>query len=209
MRFALLREVDMGANTYLTERERHILENAKVGIAGAGGLGSNVAMLLVRAGMKKLVIADFDIVNESNLNRQFFFRRQLGEKKIAALAENLRMIESDLDLSLHDVRLTPENADFVFAGCNVVVEAFDSAEAKAMLLHSLLPTGKPIVSAIGLAGWGRSNDIRMRKVGRNLILVGDQTRDVRDGFAPVGVRVGIAAAMQANSVVSLLLGEEP
>ena len=199
----------MGANTYLTERERHILENPKVGIAGAGGLGSNVAMLLVRAGMKKLVIADFDIVNESNLNRQFFFRRQLGEKKIAALAENLRMIESDLDLSLHDVRLTPENADFVFAGCNVVVEAFDSAEAKAMLLHSLLPTGKPIVSATGLAGWGRSNDIRVRKVGRNLILVGDQMRDVRDGFAPVGVRVGIAAAMQANSVVSLLLGEDP
>ena len=199
----------MGANTYLTERERHILENAKVGIAGAGGLGSNVAMLLVRAGMKKLVIADFDIVNESNLNRQFFFRRQLGEKKIAALAENLRMIEPDLDLSLHDVRLTPENTDFVFAGCNVVVEAFDSAEAKAMLLHSLLPTGKPIVSATGLAGWGRSNDIRVRKVGRNLILVGDQTRDVRDGFAPVGVRVGIVAAMQANSVVSLLLGEDP
>ena len=199
----------MGANTYLTERERQILENAKVGIAGAGGLGSNVAMLLVRAGMKKLVIADFDIVNESNLNRQFFFRRQLGEKKIAALAENLRMIELDLDLSLHDVRLTPENADFVFAGCNVVVEAFDSAEAKAMLLHSLLPTGKPIVSATGLAGWGRSNDIRVRKVGRNLILVGDQMRDVRDGFAPVGVRVGIAAAMQANSVVSLLLGEAP
>ena len=199
----------MGANTYLTERERHILENAKVGIAGAGGLGSNVAMLLVRAGMKKLVIADFDVVNESNLNRQFFFRRQLGEKKIAALAENLRMIEFGLDLSLHDVRLTPENADFVFAGCNVVVEAFDSAEAKAMFLHSLLPTGKPIVSATGLAGWGRSNDIRVRKVGRNLILVGDQTRDVRDGFAPVGVRVGIAAAMQANSVVSLLLGEDP
>ena len=194
----------MGANT-----ERHILENAKVGIAGAGGLGSNVAMLLVRAGMKKLVVADFDVVNESNLNRQFFFRRQLGEKKIAALAENLRMIEPDLDLSLHDVRLTPENTDFVFAGCNVVVEAFDSAEAKAMLLHSLLPTGKPIVSATGLAGWGRSNDIRVRKVGRNLILVGDQMRDVRDGFAPVGVRVGIAAAMQANSVVSLLLGEDP
>ncbi len=70
----------MGANTYLTERERDILENAKVGIAGAGGLGSNVAMLLVRAGMKKLVIADFDTVNESNLNRQFFFRHQLEEE---------------------------------------------------------------------------------------------------------------------------------
>ena len=199
----------MGANTYLTERERHILESAKVGIAGAGGLGSNVAMLLVRAGMKKLVIADFDTVKESNLNRQFFFRRQLSEKKIDALAANLLQIEPELALELHDAQLTVDNADLVFAGCQIIVEAFDSAESKAMLLHALLPLGKPIVSAIGLAGWGRSNDIRVRKVGRNLILVGDQTRDVRDGFAPVGVRVSIAAAMQANSVVSLLLGEEP
>ena len=199
----------MGANTYLTERERDILESAKVGIAGAGGLGSNVAMLLVRAGMKKLVIADFDTVNESNLNRQFFFRHQLGEKKIDALAANLHLIEPSLTLELHDTRLSPENADWVFSGCQIIVEALDSAEGKAMLLRALLPTDKPIVSAIGLAGWGRSNDIRMRKVGRNLILVGDQTRDVRDGFAPVGVRVTIAAAMQANSVVSLLLGEEP
>ena len=199
----------MSANTYLTERERITLENAKVGIAGAGGLGSNVAMLLVRAGMKKLVIADFDTVNESNLNRQFFFRHQLGEKKIDALAANLHLIEPSLTLELHDTRLSPENADWVFSGCQIIVEALDSAEGKAMLLRALLPTDKPIVSAIGLAGWGRSNDIRMRKVGRNLILVGDQTRDVRDGFAPGGVRVTIAAAMQANSVVSLLLGEEP
>ena len=198
----------MSANTYLTERERHILENAKVGIAGAGGLGSNVAMLLVRAGMKKLVIADFDTVNESNLNRQFFFRHQLGKKKIDALAANLHLIEPELALELHDVRLTRDNADFVFAGCQIIVEAFDSAEAKKMLLHSLLPTGKPIVSAIGLAGWGRSNDIRTRRVGRNLILVGDQTRDVRDGFAPVGVRVTIAAAHEANTVCAFLLGEE-
>lgn len=199
----------MGANTYLKDEERQILESATVGIAGAGGLGSNVAMLLVRAGMKRLVIADFDTVNESNLNRQFFFRRQIGERKVDALAANLRLIEPNLALELRNVRLTAGNADLVFAGCQIVVEALDSAEAKKMLLSSLLPTGKPIVSAIGLAGWGRSNDIRTRKVGRNLILVGDQTRDVRDGFAPVGVRVSIAAAMQANSVVSLLLGEEP
>ena len=198
----------MGANTYLSERERHILENAKVGIAGAGGLGSNVAMLLVRAGLKRLVIADFDVVGESNLNRQFFFRRQLGAKKVDALAENLRLIEPELDLALHDTRLAPDNIGYVFAGCQIIVEAFDSAEAKSMLLHALLPLGKPIVSAIGLAGWGRSNDIRTRRVGRNLILVGDQTRDVRDGFAPVGVRVAIAAAHEANAVCALLLGEE-
>ena len=90
----------MGANTYLTERERRILENAKVGIAGAGGLGSNCAMHLVRAGVKKLVIADFDVVSESNLNRQFFFRDQLGRKKVDALAENLRRIEPGLELDI-------------------------------------------------------------------------------------------------------------
>ena len=139
----------------------------------------------------------------------FFFRHQLGEKKIDALAANLHLIEPELTLELHDARLTSDNADFIFSGCQIIVEALDSAEGKAMLLHALLPMGKPVVSAIGLAGWGRSNDIRVRKVGRNLILVGDQTRDVRDGFAPVGVRVTIAAAMQANSIVSLLLGEEP
>ena len=125
-----------------------------------------------------------------------------------ALAENLRLIEPELDLALHDTRVAPDNIDYVFSGCQIIVEAFDSAEAKSMLLHALLPLGKPIVSAIGLAGWGRSNDIRTRRVGRNLILVGDQTRDVRDGFAPVGVRVAIAAAHEANAVTSILLGEE-
>ena len=111
----------MSANTYLTERERRILESARVGIAGAGGLGSNVAMLLVRAGIGKFVIADFDEVNESNLNRQFFFRGQIGEKKVDALARNLRLVEPDLELELHDVRLTSENVAKVFAGCDGVV----------------------------------------------------------------------------------------
>ena len=200
---------DLSANTYLTECERRILESARVGIAGAGGLGSNVAMLLVRAGIRKFVIADFDEVNESNLNRQFFFRGQIGEKKVEALARNLRLVEPDLELELCDARLTGGNVAEVFAGCDVVVEAFDAAESKTMLLDALLTSGRPEVAATGLAGWGRSNEIKTRKVGRNLVLVGDQSRDVRDGFAPVGVRVGIAAAMQANSVVSLLLGEEP
>jgi len=198
----------MGVNTYLTDRERRILESARVGIAGAGGLGSNVAMLLVRAGIRKFVIADFDEVNESNLNRQFFFRGQIGEKKVDALARNLRLVEPDLELELHDVRLTSENVAKVFAGCDVVVEAFDTAESKTMLLNELLPLGRPLVAATGLAGWGRSNEIKTHRVGRHLVLVGDQARDVRDGFAPVGVRVMIAAAHQANAVCALLLGEE-
>ena len=198
----------MSANTYLNDEERQLLENATVGIAGAGGLGSNVAMLLVRAGMKKLVIADFDVVSESNLNRQFFFRDQLGRKKVDALSENLRRIEPNLDLVLHDVRLTPINAQPAFENCQIIVEALDSADAKSMLLGSLLPMGKPIVSASGLAGWGRSRAIEQRRMGKNLILIGDTTSDIRNGLAPVSPRVGIAAAMEANAVVALLLNKE-
>ena len=198
----------MSVNTYLNERERRILESAVVGIAGAGGLGSNCAMHLVRAGVKKLVIADFDVVGESNLNRQFFFRDQLGRKKVDALAENLRRIEPDLSLDLRDVRLAPDNIDWTFSGCSVIVEAFDSADAKAMLLHALLPLGKPIVSASGIAGWGRSLAIGQRRIGKNLILIGDTSSDVSNGLAPFSPRVGIAAAMEANAVVALLLGEE-
>ena len=198
----------MSVNTYLNERERRILESAVVGIAGAGGLGSNCAMHLVRAGVKKLVIADFDVVGESNLNRQFFFRDQLGRKKVDALAENLRRIEQDLSLDLRDVRLAPDNIDWTFSGCSVIVEAFDSADAKSMLLHALLPLGKPIVSASGIAGGGRSLAIGQRRIGKNLILIGDTSSDVSNGLAPFSPRVGIAAAMEANAVVSLLLGEE-
>ena len=154
------------------------------------------------------MIADFDEVNESNLNRQFFFRGQVGEKKVEALARNLRLVEQDLELELCDARLTGGNVAEVFAGCDVVVEAFDAAESKTMLLDALLPSGRPVVAATGLAGWGRSNEIKTRKVGRNLVLVGDQSRGVGDGLSPVGTRVMIAAAHQANAVCALLLGEE-
>ena len=199
----------MGANLSLTDGERARLEGARVGIAGAGGLGSNCAQHLVRAGVRKFVIADFDTVAAANLNRQFFFRDQLGQKKVEALAVNLRRIEPDLELDCRDVKLTPENIDWTFGGCQIVVEAFDSADAKAMLLHALLPLGKPVVAASGLAGWGRSRAVNLRRIGANLILIGDTASDIRKGLAPVSPRVGIAAAMQANAVVASLLGVEP
>ena len=102
-------------NTYLTETEREILEKARIGIAGAGGLGSNCAMHLVRAGLRKFVICDFDVVSASNLNRQFFFRDQIGRKKVAALGENLRRIEPELDLELCDIRLDSESVRKLFS----------------------------------------------------------------------------------------------
>ncbi len=198
----------MAANTYLTSEERTLLESARVGIAGAGGLGSNCAMHLVRAGVKHLTVVDFDVVNESNLNRQFFFRDQIGQKKVEALKENLLRIEPDVDIKAVDLRLDTASTRSVFADCAIVVEAFDVVDAKAMILAALVGSGKKLVTASGLAGWGRSNAMRVRKMG-NIVAIGDGETSVGDGAAPVSPRVGIAAAMQANAVVSLLLGCEP
>ena len=197
----------MAANTYLTPEERTALESARVGIAGAGGLGSNCAMHLVRAGVKHITIADFDVVNESNLNRQFFFRDQIGQKKVEAIKENLLRIEPDADIRAVDMRLDASSAREIFADCGIVVEAFDAVDAKVMLVSAFASSGKKLVTASGLAGWGRSNAMKVRKMG-NIVAIGDGETSVGDGAAPVSPRVGIAAAMEANAVVSLLLGCE-
>ena len=196
----------MSANPYLKPDERNVLERAVVGIAGAGGLGSNCAMHLVRAGVRKLVIADFDVVNESNLNRQFFFRDQLGMRKVEAVKANLLRIDPEAEIAALDVKLDADNVRELLGGCDVIVEAFDAVEAKTMILAALMPTGTPLVTASGLAGWGRSNAIRVRRMGR-VVAVGDGETDVSEN-APSSPRVGIAAAMEANAVVSILLGKE-
>ena len=198
----------MSANTYLIPEERAVLESARVGIAGAGGLGSNCAMHLVRAGVQHLTVVDFDVVNESNLNRQFFFRDQLGQKKVEALKENLLRIDPAADIRAVDAKIDAASVKEIFADCGIVVEAFDAVDAKVMLVSAFASSGKKLVTASGLAGWGHSNDMRVRKMG-NIVAIGDGETSVGDGAAPVSPRVGIAAAMQANAVVSLLLGCEP
>ena len=155
----------MSANPYLKPAERAVLERARIGIAGAGGLGSNCAMHLVRAGVRRLVVVDFDVVGESNLNRQFFFRDQLGMKKVAALKANLLRIDPEAEIEALDVKLDAAAARTLFAGCDVVVEALDAVSAKTMLLGALMPLGLRLVTASGLAGWGRSNAIRLRRMG--------------------------------------------
>ena len=196
----------MNVNSYLTDAQRAVLEKAKIGVAGLGGLGSNVLSHLVRAGIRRFVAADFDVVSASNLNRQFFFADQIGRKKTEALAENLRRIDPELELDFRDLRLTEEYTRALFADCDVVVEAFDKADAKTMLIGTLAGGGIPVVAASGLAGFGKSNDIRVRKAGKNLYLVGDLVSGISPELAPASPRVGIAAAIEANTVVAILLG---
>ena len=198
----------MSANPYLTSAERAVLEKVRIGVAGAGGLGSNCAMHLVRSGIRHLVVADFDVVGESNLNRQFFFRDQLGMKKVDALKANLLRIDPEADIQAVDVRLDAASTRELFEDCDIVVEAFDVVEAKTMILSTLMPLGMRLVTASGLAGWGKSNAMRVRKMGANVVVVGDGETGVATDVAPASPRVGIAAAMEANAVVAWLLGKE-
>lgn len=189
---------------------REHLKKFRVGIAGAGGLGSNCAMLLARAGVGTLVICDFDTVEKSNLNRQFYFLHQCGMKKTEALKENLKMIDDDIIVIARDIKLDRENIPEVFTGCDAIVEAFDRAEMKEMIIEAVqteMP-GVPLIVASGLAGWGRNDSIRSRKIDDNLYVCGDESQEVSEENPPLAPRVVIVAAMQANLVVEILMNRK-
>ncbi len=177
-----------------------LLNTASVGITGAGGVGSNVAASLVRAGIGRLVIADFDSVELPNLNRQFFFRDQIGYPKVEALKYNLKLINPDAEIEIHTRLIDPENACSIFADCDVLVEAVDREETKVMLLESWLRglPRKPVFSCSGIAGFGRTDSIRVDRR-QNLTIVGDQESDLSMGT--LSSRVAVVAAMMANEII--------
>ena len=148
---------------------------ARVAVCGLGGLGSNVAIALARAGVGSLHLIDFDRVALTNLNRQQYAVSQIGRLKAEALRENLAAVNPFCEVHAEALRVTPENVPSLFEGDDVVCEAFDSAEAKAMLVNGVLAAypGKPLVAASGMAGIGSPNDIRTRKVGKRFFLCGD------------------------------------
>ena len=185
------------------------LKRAVVGIAGAGGLGSAVAVALARIGVGRLIIADFDVVEPSNLNRQQYFIDQIGMFKVTALAENLHRINPYVTVGPQIVLLDPENIATIFDGCTIIVEAFDRADMKAMLVNTVLDQMPDtiLIAASGLAGYGPNNDIVTTRVTSRLYLVGDGVSEARPGSGLMAPRVGIAASHQANQVVRLLLGE--
>lgn len=187
------------------------LKKACVGIAGAGGLGSAVAIALARIGVGRLILADFDVVEPSNLNRQQFFVDQIGLPKVEALTANLHRINPYVTVEPHLVKVTPDNLTELFGGVDVMVEAFDRADQKAMLAESfgMLFPDKTIVLATGLAGHMPSNTIRTRKMGRSMVVVGDLVTAAQPGTGLMAPRVGVAAHHQANAVLRLLLGEDP
>ena len=188
----------------LGEEKLLIIEGSRIGIAGAGGLGSNCAHNLVRSGFKKFTIVDFDTITPSNLDRQFYFLDQVGKKKVDTLKINLCRINPELDIETEAVIITENNIKELFKDCHIVVECLDSAEGKGMLVNQLLPEGKFIVSASGLGGVGSSDEIKVHKIKENLVIIGDLRSDIKDRPA-LSPRVSIAAAKEADAVLEYVL----
>lgn len=190
------------------ESIRQRLAEARVGIAGLGGLGSNCAAALVRAGVGSLVLVDFDIVTESNLDRQFYFHDQIGQPKAHALVENLKRIDPAVHLESYVLELDPATLLALYHDCDVIVEAFDLAEAKEMIIETVLTRmpEKWLVAASGIAGYGRFEALHVMKSGR-LVLCGDEESEVGPEAPPLAPRVGIVAAMEADAVLEILLSD--
>jgi sulfur carrier protein ThiS adenylyltransferase len=187
-----------------------VLNNACVGIAGAGGLGSVVAENLARAGVGKLVIADFDKIEPSNLNRQRFSISQLGMVKVEALCQNIKGFNPFTSIVTKNGKVTESNCAEVFKGCEVVAECFDRADEKAMLVSSLrkyLPEAY-VVTVSGIAGTETGSRIELKKLSEKLYMIGDMESDSELGIGLFASRVGIAASMQAHLILRLVLGEE-
>ena len=200
-------------NKALCERHGEDLQqkfsSATVAICGLGGLGSNIAIALARAGIGKLILIDFDKVDITNLHRQQYKANQIGMNKTDALRDNLLEIAPYVAIETHTTCVTEENTAHLLQGADIICEAFDDAECKAMLTNLVLEEmpDKYLVAASGMAGFGSANSIRTRKITSKFYLCGDEQSDVQSEGSLVSSRVMLCAAHQAHTVLRILAGE--
>ena len=201
---------------YAALNERHspeiqaVLSAGNVAIAGLGGLGSNVAYSLTRIGVGHLHLIDFDVVDVTNLNRQQYFMEHVGMYKTEALKSLLMKINPYIDIKTDCVRVTEENIKELFCDNDIVCEAFDNPDAKALLVNGIMEyfPEKKLVSASGMAGFGSSNSIVTRRITKNFYLCGDRVTAPSYGNGLMAPRVAVCAAHEANMITRLILGEE-
>ena len=197
-------------NNALEERHGKELQqafsSATVAVCGLGGLGSNIAIALARAGVGRLILIDFDRVDITNLHRQQYKASQIGLYKTEALAENLKEITPYISLEIHTERITEDNAVTLLQDADIICESFDDAECKAMLTNTVLSEmpDKYLVAASGMAGMGVTNSIKTRRITSRFYLCGDETSDVSDDIGLVAPRVALCAAHQAHTVLRIL-----
>lgn len=203
-------EIDRAFDERFPAEMKEKLKNARVAIAGLGGLGSNIAVNLARSGVGHLLLIDFDVVDVSNLNRQMYMIPHIGLPKTEALRDILSRINPWLDIQTKQVKITSENARSLLTGWPIVCEAFDRPDQKAMLVSTLLSQCPDciIVSGNGMAGLGDANLIRTQRKLRRLYVCGDGTSEIAPGAGLMAPRVAICAGHQANKVLQLILEEE-
>ena len=180
-------------------------------IAGAGGLGSNLAIMLARAGVGRLLICDFDVVTEANLNRQAYFLEQVGMRKVDALKENIKRINPEINVNTINDRLMPANfAKYIPDNTDIIFECFDDASAKANLFSFCISEKKkiPLLMVSGLAGTDKTEKIVITKIMSNVWLIGDQNNAMSPELGTLSSRVMTASAMQAHLGIRILLGLE-
>jgi sulfur carrier protein ThiS adenylyltransferase len=183
--------------------------SATVAICGLGGLGSNIAVALARAGVGKLILIDFDKVDITNLHRQQYKAGQIGMNKTEALSENLLEIAPYTIVEANNACITEDNAEKLLEKAEIICEAFDNAECKAMLTNSVLEKmpEKYLVVSSGMAGMGSANTIKTRRVSKKLYICGDEVSDVQTAGSLISSRVMLCAAHQAHTVLRILANE--
>ena len=188
------------------EKIQKNFESATVAVCGLGGLGSNIAFALARAGIGKLILIDFDSVDITTIHRQQYKANQIGMSKTEALKENLSEIAPYATIETYSVRITEINAEEILGKADVICEAFDNAECKAMLVNLVLEKmpEKYLVAASGMAGFGSANTVQTRRISKRFYLCGDGTSDVQSEGSLVASRVMLCAAHQAHTVLRIL-----
>lgn len=196
---------EQGLLRYLSKDQLATIQSKHVGIGGAGGLGSNVAMILVRSGFKNIEILDQDVIDASNLNRQQYFYDEIGLTKVEVTKKRLLDINPDAHIVIHQTKWTEDNADQFFKGADFIVEAFDVLDFKFWFAEYYRTRFAVVVSGVGMAGLLEKKPMTVKKIG-NLYICGDRTTNSHDGHPPMAPRVTQCAAMMAEVVLDLTLG---
>lgn len=198
-------EFERALSKFYGTEELEALQQAVVGIFGAGGLGSNCAVSLARSGVTHFIVADFDVVELGNLNRQYFFPHHVGLYKVDALRDILLQINPAIEVTVYKEQLTAQTIPQIYSKAHILVEAFDGVDAKQIFFESTLEMKQPKVMVSGLAGIGNSDAIRIQALGDSMYMVGDGVSGI-DTYLPFAPKVAIAANKEADIVLSLILG---
>lgn len=190
---------------YYTKKELKKIKKTKLLIIGCGGLGTNIAKILTRAGFKNFLLIDFDIVEIENLNRQQFFVSQCGQKKVFALKNNLKKINPNIKVKTLVTKIDKEKLKNILEdkSIDVVIESVDDAETKKLIFETAIECGKKVVCASGVGGYGDCENIKIKR-GENFSIVGDMKSCVKD-YKPLSAKVSAVASIQADEVLRMVL----